>query len=291
MIYFCADDYGISAECNQCIENCLNNGALNKTSVLPNGEITGLKKHLSSKEHLLSLHINLVEGKPLSELCEVNMLVNDKGFFKYSFIGLFFLSLSFKRKEVKKQLYNELKKQIGFWKDMVGEDYTISIDSHQHTHMIPLIFKTLMRVIKDEGIKVELIRIPDEPLLPYIMTPSLYLSYSLMGLIKQWLLKYFAFLNGKELKKTKIQTAYFMGVMFSGKLDEIKIKKILPHYLKLAKKSGKDIEIGFHPGYLENEEDLITGSRKDFSKFYLSGWRKTEYDTLMNLKIDEFIID
>ena len=73
------------------------------------------------------------------------------------------------------------------------------------------------------------------------------------------------------------------------KLNETKIKKVLPSYLKLARKKGKDIEIGFHPGHIKNAENLIMGNRKDFHKFYMSSWRKTEYDTLMNLKSDEFI--
>ena len=36
MIYFCADDDGISKTSNERIEYCLKNGALNKVSVLPN---------------------------------------------------------------------------------------------------------------------------------------------------------------------------------------------------------------------------------------------------------------
>ena len=39
MIYFCADDYGISKEYNKCIEECVDKGILNKVSVMPNGEI------------------------------------------------------------------------------------------------------------------------------------------------------------------------------------------------------------------------------------------------------------
>ena len=152
--------------------------------------------------------------------------------------------------------------------------------------MIPLIFKTLMRVIKEEGLKVSYLRIPDEPLSPYIYTPSLYFEYHPVGLIKQWLLKTLAFINRKELKKSKIQSAYFMGIMFSGKLNEVRIKKLLHHYIRLAKKYNKDIEIGFHPGYIKDEEKLIDGIRRDFQKFYYSPWRNTEYNTLLNFNYE-----
>ena len=285
MVYFCADDYGISECANTHIENCLKNGVLNKVSVLPNGEITNFKQRLSGKNVLLSLHINLVEGRPLSNLSDVNLLVSESGYFRYSFIGLFFLSISSKRKEFEKQIYKEIQSQIKFWKKAMGENTPVSIDSHQHTHMIPLIFKTLMRVIKDEGLNVLSIRIPSEPISPYAFTPSLYFEYDPIGFIKQWLLKIFAFANRKELKKSKMQSAYFMGIMFSGKLNEKRIKKLLPHYSNLSKKHNKDIEIGFHPGYIKDGEKLIDGSRQDFKKFYFSDWRCIEYNTLINFKL------
>lgn len=285
MIYFCADDYGISEGANSRIENCLENGVLNKISVLPNGNVSDFKKRLSDKAAMISLHINLVEGRPLSNPKDVDLLVSESGYFKYSFIGLLALSLSPKRKKLEKQIYKEIQNQIEFWKKTMGETLSVSIDSHQHTHMIPLIFKTLMRVIKEEGLKVSYLRIPNEPLLPYIYTPTLYFEYHPVGLVKQWLLKTFAFINRKELKKSEIKYAYFMGIMFSGKLNEVRIKKLLPHYLNLAKKHNKDIEIGFHPGYIKDRENLIGGVRQDFKKFYYSPHRKIEHDTLINFKL------
>ena len=286
MIYFCADDYGISAYSNSRIENCLENGILNKISVLPNGEISDFKQRLSGTNTTLSLHINLVEGRPLSEPNDVDLLISDNGYFKYSFVGLFFLSMSNKRKEFEKQIYIEIQNQIKFWKMAMGENTSISIDSHQHTHMIPLIFKILMRVIGDEGLDVSIIRIPAEPISPYLFSPSLYLEYKPTGLLKQWLLKALAFANRKEFAKAKIKSAYFMGIMFSGKLNEAKIKKLLPLYLKLAERKNRDIEIGFHPGYVNNGEKLIDGSRQDFRKFYFSPWRNIEHETLINFKFE-----
>ena len=286
MIYFCADDYGISTCGNRRIENCLENGVLNKVSVLPNGEISDFKQRLSDENTTLSLHINLVEGRPLSCPNDIDLLISDNGYFKYSFIGLFFLSISNKRKEFEKQVYTELQSQIKFWKKAMGENISVSIDSHQHTHMIPLIFKTLMRVIEDEGLNVEYMRIPAEPIAPYIFTPSLYFEYNPIGLIKQWLLKTFALLNRRKFKKSKIQSAYFMGIMFSGKLNEERIRKLLPHYLKLAKKHNKNIEFGFHPGYIKDTEKLLDGSRQDFRKFYLSAWRNIEHETLLNFNYE-----
>ena len=78
MVYFCADDYGISTYGNSRIENCLENGVLNKVSVLPNGEISDFKQRLSGNNTTtLSLHINLVEGRPLSEPYDASLLISE----------------------------------------------------------------------------------------------------------------------------------------------------------------------------------------------------------------------
>lgn len=283
-MYFCADDYGISKISNSRIENCLENGVLNQISVLPNGEIGELKERLFDKNVRLSLHLNLVEGRPLSKREEISLLVAENGFFKYSFIGIFLHSILGKRKELEKQLYTEIKKQIVFWKNTIGNERPVFIDSHQHTHMIPLVFKTLMRVINDEGLTVENIRIPAEPLAPFILTPSLYFKYKPSGLIKQWLLKFLNIFNQRELRKAKIPSTLFLGIVFSGCLTEDKLKKILPLYQKKAQRLNKDIELAFHPGYLENGENETFRCRTGFEKFYFSNWRKKEYDTLINFK-------
>ena len=79
---------------------------------MPNGELKDLNKLISQNNIKVSLHINLVEGYPLSEKKDVNLLITDDGSFKYSFIGLFFLSLSNKRKELEKHLYKEIQNQV-----------------------------------------------------------------------------------------------------------------------------------------------------------------------------------
>lgn len=287
MIYFCADDYGLSREGDRHIENCITDGVLNKVSVLPNGILTDFKQRLSEKGICLAMHINLVEGAPLSNPKELDLLVSDDGYFKYSFVGLFFLSFSTKRKKLEKQLHQEIRAQVTFWKKQMGENTPVFLDSHQHTHMIPLIFRVLLRVIEEENLKVASLRIPAEPLMPFLLTPSLYLSYGPTGIIRQWLLKVLAVCNDSKLKRSKIPFPCFMGAMFSGRMTEDKIKKLLPHYMKIAEKQGKDIEIALHPGYIEQGEKLIDGYRTGFEKAYFSPWRKKEYHVLQNFYLEQ----
>lgn len=286
MIYFCSDDYGISQEYNKCIEECLKKGILNKVSVLPNGEIEDFVQKLSGKDVLLTLHLNLVEGHPLSPLEEIGLLIDENGCFKHSFIGLFLKSFSFKRKELEKQMYTEIRNQIHFWIEKTG-DKSLSIDCHQHVYEIPWIFKTVMQVIRDEQLDVKYLRIPAESIRAYLFVPSLYTAYSLTGLIKQCLLKGLAFYNRRYLKGMSFTSAHFMGVMFSGKMNEKRVKKLLKYYLHLSEKNKRNIEVAFHPGYAEDDLKLIAGCREDFKKFYSSPWRNAEYETLMSSDLAE----
>lgn len=285
MIYVCADDYGLTEKTCERIEECITNGALNKISIFPNTGMADIKKRIPKENITLSMHINLVEGKAVSPPQEVSLLTDGEGYFKHSFVGLMLRSFSCQRKKFEEQIYREIKNQFKRWKEVIGSDVKVAVDTHQHTHMIPGIFKMLMKVIKEEDINVTYLRIPSEPLLPYIKTPSLYHTYKPQNLLKQWLLKLFGLINKKRLKSSGIKTALFMGVLFSGRMDEKRVKKLLPGYLKLAKKKNQDIELLFHPGYAENGEPLWDERKKGFVDFYLSEGRKIEYDAVRNMEI------
>ena len=85
------------------------------------------------------------------------------------------------------------------------------------------------------------------------------------------------------MKNFAIPTAHFFGILFSGKMDEKRVNQILPKYIKLAKKDVKDIEILFHPGYLQKNETDFEDKNIVFSKFYLSENRKIEFDSVIKI--------
>ena len=282
MIYFCADDYGLNRTASQRIQKCITEGPLNKVSVFPNFDNPDPGKLVADKDVLLSLHLNLVEGKCMAEAGGTDLLTDDKGYFKYTFGGLLGLNL-FKAKKLKQQLYKEIKAQILFWKNILPEGTEFSIDRHQHTHMIPAVMEVILKVLEEENIAVKYMRIPAEPVLPFIKAPSLYFTYSPVNVIKQWLLKFLWLINKGPVKKRKIPTALFMGILFSGEMDEKRVKKILPEYKKIAEKKGMDIEVLFHPGYLSKDETDFNDKNVVFEGFYLSGNRKTEFDSVMEM--------
>ena len=179
------------------IKTCIDKGVLNKVSVFPNLEKVDLQEFKNHKKVRISLHLNLVEGKCMAKPDEIDLLVDKNGNLKHTFTNLLKLSLLNKNK-FESQIYKEIKAQVLFFKNLLPEDAPICIDSHQHTHMIPAIFKALIKVLDEEKIKPQYIRIPAEPLSPFIKTPSLYFTYSAVNVIKQWLLKFLFFRKQKN---------------------------------------------------------------------------------------------
>ena len=282
MIYFCADDYGMNNISSMHIKQCVDEGILNKVSVFPNFERVNSEDIQKNKSVRLSLHLNIVEGRCMADRGELNLITDKDGNFIHTFCGLFKLNL-FHRKKLEAQLYKEIKAQVLYWKSILPQSTSFSIDSHQHTHMIPAVFRALIKVLRDEKIDLEYMRIPAEPLLPYIKTPSLYFTYNPVNIIKQLLLKFLWLINKKTLKNYKISTSYFFGILFSGKMDEKRVRKILPKYKKLAEKNKMDIEVLFHPGYIDKSETDFKNKNIVFEKFYLSEDRKTEFDSVMKI--------
>ena len=277
MIYFCADDYGISQGANAHIEALAGKG-LNKVSVLPNGNFGDLSR---LQGVTLSLHLNLVEGKCLSDPKEIPLLATEDGMFRHSFVGLLKLSL-LKPKALQTQLAVELRSQLMHWKAQIG-DAPVCIDSHQHTHAIPLILRTLLAVLQEEGIRPTGIRIPWEPVRLYLGTPGIWCSCRPVGAIKQQLLNFLLIGGRRKLKKAGLPPACVMGIMFSGRMAGKHVETLLPKYEAFAAKRGMDAELVFHPGYVEQGETFMEGVRPDFCKFYFSPWRKKEFETVNNL--------
>ena len=282
MIYFCADDYGLCNETSENIQKCIDSGAINKVSIFPNFDKVDLDKIADRKNIRLSLHLNLVEGKCMADADEIDLIADKNGNFKHTFGGLFKLNLLCTKK-LETQAYREIKAQVLYWKSILPKDAPFLIDGHQHTHMIPAVFRALNKVIADEDIKIAYMRIPAEPILPYLKTPSLYFTYKPINIIKQWLLKFLWRLNRREAKNYNIPTSHFCGILFSGKMDEKRVNKILPKYIDYAQKDGRDIEVLFHPGYMNKGNDFSGSENIVFKNFYLSRNRKTEFDSVIKI--------
>ena len=101
------------------------------------------------KKKNFGVHLNLTEGKALNVVSD-NILTDTKNNFIHG-PGFFFLNNFTKDKNVEKIIYLEFKKQI---LNVVNSGIKIShLDSHQHIHHVPFIFKIIVKLAKEFRIK------------------------------------------------------------------------------------------------------------------------------------------
>ncbi len=291
MIYFHADDYGVSYHQSVRILDCQAEGVLNSISVIPNSPKLGeclelLNERDTGEEIRRVLHLNFVEGKPAASVEQVDMLVDETGFFSLSFVKLLKWSYS-KRGEGRRRLKEQLKTEIAAQLHNVTGvcDYKITaIDSHQHYHMIPIVMEALLEVLEEQRLTISEIRIPVDPVKPLLQTPSLWLKVPVINWIKWAILWLHAGRNRKRLKKKGIKVPVFFGIFFTCEMKTEVVQKLLPKYIAYAKKRREYLELMFHPGNLTEKEELLDKRSKELEEFYMSDNRLKEAECLRQLK-------
>lgn len=284
---FHSDDYGMSVASSRYILNCCDHGVLNSVAIMPNSPAFAdccqmLAPYVADGRIQISVHLNLVEGKALSHPEEIPTLVDEQGYFYHSFEQLFLLSLSPKRGKLKKEIKQELLLQIQKIQDAFP-GVPLALDSHQHFHMIPLIFEVVLEIIRESSLSVRYVRMSREPLLPFLRTPSLYAQIIPINIIKNILLNIFSWWDFPRLKHLGIPTNLFWGLMFSGHMNFTVVSKLLPQFEQIALRKGMPLEILSHPCPITDVEECLDKRKKDFVAFYFSNGRYEEADMLKSI--------
>lgn len=288
-IIFHADDFGANREVSEHILDCFRDGALNSLSVLPNSP------HLAECMELLdayrdriavSIHFNLAEGHCLADEALVPLLVDERGMFSISFFKVLLFSYTPKRRELKRQLQAEMKAQI---KAMLPYVRELRIDSHQHYHMIPLVLQSIFAAreeLRKEGEsipEITFIRIPAEPMLPFLKHPALYRTYRPVNFVKNIVLNVLNRMDRLLLKPYYKKSAVFFGILLSGKMDLERVQLLKKDFLKIAKKKGLPLEILCHPGGVKKPDELLDVQNRDCVRFYMDRGRRIEKDMLQRV--------
>lgn len=285
-----ADDFALSEKSDRDILQLCSEGKLDSISIIPNLECfeTAVAKFLSVQEEsdkkiLVSVHLNFMEGKCCAEKSLLPDLIDSEGFFTASWGKLFIWNyIPFIRKKIKIQLKTEILAQI---KKCIAANVidknAIRIDSHQHPHMIPVVFDALKEAVlelENDGCKIEYIRNTQDPILLYGGK-----DIFSMNTVKCLILNFYSQKVKKYLVSKKLPVNYLCGVYFSGKMDS-RLKKVLPKFINKAERHNRNIELLFHPGTMLKSE-LTSEFKKDgFNEFHLSENRKTEYNIVNEVK-------
>ena len=279
-----ADDFGVSKGVTDNICSTFDDGILTSTSIIPNGKAFeyAINKYKNRKDLGLSIHINLVEGRPISNPNELNLIVSKKGNFNRSFIGLwvkYIFSTRRKRMLIIDQVKKEITAQIKRVISNINNDYKINLDSHLHFHMIPFIFKILCELNREYHFNY--IRIPNEKL--FFVRNQFFRNYFTLNLIKNVLLKFLSFNKKKILNQNEIKSNdYFLGVLFSGKMSKMNVFQGLKKINKT--KNNLLIEILFHPGAQKREKKTFGLIKLVYNhSIFQNGEKKKE--TYLKIKI------
>ena len=265
-----ADDLGFDASRTRGIISAYERGIVSSASLMVTMSTAEEAAKTSLTTELpVGLHISLTEGRAIAT-SNVHRLVDDSGTFKLHPQHL--IRAGRKDATLIDQIRTEIRAQLARSADL-GLTLT-HVDSHQHVHMNPALFRVLEEEASVFGIRR--IRLSREPLQALLLSGS-YLQILKRNNLPKWLiLRASAHRIKPELETPEI----FFGVLSSG----ILLKPVLLRLLARMP-SNRSVEICIHPGL---PEPCSAGShtvREAFS----SAFRRFEHDALVDPEVGALI--
>jgi len=286
-----ADDYGISINNSKRIIELIEAEKLDSISIIANmGCFDECMRLLCerwdtfNKKPLIAVHINLIDGYRMSAKKNGEIIKGSWGkLFVKSYIP------GPQRIILKHQLAEEIKAQIGavyaYTKHLLdnqGNQVGLRLDSHVHTHMIPIVFDSMIQAADDLHIlgKISYIRNSKEPLMMFWTTRGIVGTFPMVNVIKNIILNILGQRVRKKLDELDIPTGMLWGLILSGKMDHERITILLPKMQKYAQNCNEYLEILCHPGIVLEGEKRPEYGPEDMETFFSSN-RDIEYDMVM----------
>ncbi len=299
-----ADDYGLSIYNSKRIVQLISMGKLDSISIIPNmSACSSAIDYLFTNwdnfidKPLVAVHLNIVDGYSLSGIVDpllTNEIIVDgqrREVFRTSWIRLFLSSFNiFKKKRIREMLKQEFVLQIDTVYSRLSDDINadecgkrqLRLDSHMHTHMIPVVFDAMLDAVRDLGLEEELsfVRVSKEPLIPFIKK---HIMRPYNNLIKNILLNLLSYRAKRILENRGIECSLLWGLVMSGEMDEARVTQLMNDMTIKTKRKQRTMEILFHPGIVLDDEIIDNQELSDIDKeFVTSQKRNIEYNTLMN---------
>ncbi len=148
MLVVTADDLGYGADVDQAILTAHREGIVRSTSLLVTFPGTASAAELARAERGLEigLHIDIVEGRPVSDPARVRTLIDGEG----RFLGLAGLFAGLTTGRVRAgELATEIRAQVARARELGTP--ALAWDSHRHTHLFPLVARVVGALGKELG--------------------------------------------------------------------------------------------------------------------------------------------
>ena len=274
-----ADDLGISCGTNRAIAAAFEHGVLTSASLMVNMPATddALRLIRDHPDLQVGLHACLTCGPAVLSRDRVPLLVDEAGYFRHSFTGLWRLFRSGRRAAVLAQVEAELR---GQWLAIRRRGLVLShIDSHQHVHMLPGVFPIIAALGREVGVPI---RVSTEPLrLRALTVGDRVATRAAVGGAKV------ALLNGLARRvsvggRLAARSEHCFGILHSGRMTAPVLR-----YLIQSLPDGV-VELITHPSQAGPREDAGSLSAAD-RDFLFSPYRRQEYDALVDPQIRELV--
>ncbi len=269
MIEFHADDYGLTVEQSKRIIDCIDNGAINAVSIMPNSPyLDECMKMLGDRKVLKTVHLNLINGHTLTDAPHIST----NGVYGVSFAKLLLISYtpglrSIYRKEIAAEYAAQIRATAAY-----TNNGRYRLDSHWHFHMLPVAFDAMMDAVKETGIDVEYIRLPADKI-SFFLKPGKKEKVRPINIVKVLILNFLRARNklvyGSYL--SKLEQKDFFGVLYSGHMNEVNTGYILKNLDK-----NKSYELLFHPGSVIEQDGIDELTNIGDKTFLTSSGRSDE---------------
>lgn len=301
-----ADDYALTLNTSKDMLECMRAGRLDSISVVPNMECFGPCMELLYEEiprlpflPLMSVHLDFVEGKSLAgREAAPDLTRPGSGLMGLGWGGLFMASyVPGRRKRIKRQLKCEIRAQLAKGQEAIEKGLRLAaaagvfcgqkglrIDSHQHAHMIPVVWEAILEVVEEEGYSLEYIRNSKEVLGVFLTDVSLYRTYRPVNFVKNRLLALYSHKADRYCKSHGMEQMYLWGLVMSGRMDLARIERLYPKMKRKAEKDHRRLEILFHPGLTLPGEVTPEIAREAAEDFYLRPDRHIEKEAVLSGK-------
>jgi hopanoid biosynthesis associated protein HpnK len=146
-----ADDFGLTKRINEAIILAHRDGIVTSASLMTNGGAfeSAVSMGRDNPSLDVGLHLNLTEGRPVSNPAAIPSLADSRGFlYKHpTKLARGFLSRKVNAADVETEIRAQLQKAMDAGAEMTH------VDGHKHVHAIPPVLRALVRIAPEFGIR------------------------------------------------------------------------------------------------------------------------------------------
>lgn len=246
-----ADDFGLTTGVNRAVLDGHTHGIITSATLMANGAAFASAVEMARRAPRLGVgvHVNLLQGAPVSAPDRVGSLVDGGGRFNRTATDLALALLM--GKVDRRELEVEVRAQI---ERVVESGVRVThIDGHKHAHLIPSVFEIVTRLAREYGIRA--VRCARESR-PHLLLSIREAGPSASKVAAQWLvgrgLSALARWNVRRLGRDLATPPRIIGVTQTGFLTAEIVQRLLESL-------GEEVtELMCHPGYVDKELDAVT---------------------------------